>query len=118
MMCRLCRFLRRWRRRFCGERRAVTLNLRWQPVLKSGGSSMLEAKISAVEDLLVTPSPTDAAGNPAPIENLRITSSDGSVIAGGEPGEDGSVRCVSAGLGSATLTVTADADLGEGVEEI
>lgn len=81
---------------------------------------MIDAKLSSVEDLVVSVSPTDAAGNPAPIQagSLTVVSDNPSVIASGVEQPDGSFKCVTAGIGTALLTVSADADVGEGVETI
>lgn len=60
-----------------------------------------------------------AAGNPARVDGVPVwTSSDPSIVSL-IVAEDGlSAQAVSGALGSAQITVSADADLGEGVREI
>ena len=83
---------------------------------------MIEVSITEAEDLEVTISPTNALGKPSAIQagSLAIVSDNPGVIADGvmDPVNPLTMRCVTAGTGTATLTVSADADLGDGVETI
>lgn len=63
--------------------------------------------------------PVDAAGNVAPVENIVWASSDEAIVSV-VPSEDGlsAVFTAVGPVGNAQLTVTADADMGEGVTNI
>jgi hypothetical protein len=65
-------------------------------------------------------SPVDARGNPAPIDGVPVWAVVGPAVLTLEPSSDG-LSCVATTtgeLGVTQLTVTADADLGEGVVTI
>lgn len=84
---------------------------------------MFNAGATTKQDVEIVSRPTDDGGAAARVETFRVESSDASVVSGVESvsaAEDGSytARCVVNGVGRATLTVVADADLGEGVENI
>lgn len=95
---------------------------------------MFQVQISTQEDLEVIARPTDEANKRAALEagSLKFVSSDPSVIEDGvvveseeDDGQGGTAkvyttRCRTTGSvgGVATLTVTADADLGSGVVEL
>jgi len=73
--------------------------------------------ITSEEKIPVTLAPKTAAGNPASVENpvWSVLSGDATV----EPSADGlSAYLVSGASGINEISVTADADLGEGVVEI
>lgn len=59
-----------------------------------------------------------AAGNPAPLENPTVTSSDESIVTVASQ-DDGSFLIASTGkLGTSQIVANADAKIGEGVSEI
>lgn len=65
--------------------------------------------------------PVDRKGNPAQVEkdSVRYTSSDDSVVIVVEDTDDETkFKVVATGVGTCQVTVSADADLGEGVEDI
>ena len=65
-----------------------------------------------------TINPTDRKGQPAPVENVRWASSN-DAVASVTPSEDGLSAVVKAGVpGDATISVTADAQIGEGSTDI
>lgn len=70
------------------------------------------------EKILVTLNPVTAAGNPAQVDGTPswvVVSGDATI----EPSTDGlSCYLISGTVGNSVITVTADADLGEGVREI
>lgn len=76
----------------------------------------MQITITNEEKVLVTLAPTTAAGNPATLDGIptwEVTSGDATL----EIAEDGlSAFLVSGAVaGTSTITLTADADLGEGV---
>jgi hypothetical protein len=81
---------------------------------------MASVQLTDVQEARATIAPQDRAGNPASVDGVPTwESSDTSVITV-SPTEDGlTADVVTTGtLGTATVTVTADADLGEGVTSL
>lgn len=75
----------------------------------------LNLAINNEQKIKVTLSPTTAAGNAATLDGAPVWVSDNTDVCTVEPAEDGlSAYIVSAGVGTANVTVTADADLDEG----
>jgi hypothetical protein len=74
--------------------------------------------ITSEEKILVSLNPVTAAGNPAQVDGTpawSVVSGDATI----EPSTDGlSCYLISGAVGNSQITVTADADLGEGVREI
>jgi len=65
--------------------------------------------------------PKTAAGNPAPVDGIPTWESSDPSVATVEPSEDGKSASIVTGdgaIGTATINVTADADLGEGIRSI
>jgi hypothetical protein len=84
-----------------------------------GEIKMVSIKVTQEQDLQI--SPADRRGNPAPVENGSVffSSSDESIFTVHQNPDDGTKAVIKAtGVGVAQLNVTADADLGEGVETI
>jgi hypothetical protein len=78
-----------------------------------GGSTM---KLTDIEKVALSVQPMSAAGNPAPVETAMWTCSDDTVLTV-VPGADGlSCEVITTGkIGTARVSVTVDADMGEGV---
>ena len=57
--------------------------------------------------------PTSAVGNPEPVENVTYASSDNSIVTVDEHG-----KVTAVAVGTATITITADAQIGDGVVDI
>lgn len=74
--------------------------------------------ITSEQKILATLTPLTAAGNPAQVDGTptwEVVSGDATL----EVSEDGmSCYLISGGVGNSQITVTADADLGEGVRNI
>lgn len=63
--------------------------------------------------------PKDRKGNPASVDGVPAWTNSNPEVATIEPSEDGMSAVVKAGVpGDTTISVTADADLGDGVTEI
>lgn len=70
--------------------------------------------ISDEQQITVTMNPKTQAGRPAEVENASWTPADPSIVTA-EPSEDGkSCTLVSQGVGTTSIHVSADADLGDG----
>lgn len=98
-----------------------------QPVLKTPqfqscktGEVIMAFDLAATQQVPVSVAFTDKKGNPAPVDGVPTWSTDNSEVLALTPAADG-LSCVVAAvgpLGSATVTLQADADLGEGVVSI
>ena len=75
--------------------------------------------LTDAQKVTLTISPVSAAGNPAPVQNPSWSVSDAEVLSV-VVAEDGLSAVVSTvgKLGDAQVSVTADADMGEGVKEL
>lgn len=73
-----------------------------------------------IEKVALTIAPVDAAGNPAKVDGAPVWVSSDSAVVEVVAATDGlsAVATAVGPLGSARVTVTADADLGSGIEEI
>lgn len=77
----------------------------------------LELKINDEQKVKITATPVTTAGKPAPLDGpVEFSIIDGDATV--ERVDDKSAYLVSAGPGDTQFLVKADADLGEGVEEI
>ena len=59
-----------------------------------------------------------AAGNPAPVENVKLVSSDESIVTVVDKGSGAFVVQATGKVGTAQLNATADAKIGEGEKEL
>lgn len=77
----------------------------------------LNIAITNEEKILVTLTPVTAAGNPATLDGVPTWVSDNTDVATVQVADDGlSAYIISGNVGTANVTVTADADLDEGEE--
>lgn len=100
---------------------AVSLGMRVHGILKRKDNAMILVEINTDQDLGITVTPLDGHGNPAPVEvgSVRAFSDDPSRITDATVEADGSLRCETTGwLGQVLITVSADADIGAGVDTI
>jgi hypothetical protein len=64
-------------------------------------------------------SPKDRKGKPAPVDGIPVWATSNDAVAGVVPSPDGmSALVVAQGVGDYTISVAADADLGEGIVTI
>lgn len=80
-----------------------------------------QVQLTDVQEVRLSISPKDSQGNPATVDGAPAwASSDESVLTVAAVSDDGlTADAVTVGpLGTATVTVTADADLGEGVTSL
>lgn len=81
-------------------------------------------RISAVagkEQVRIQVSPVDPDGKPADIEAGSLTpvsAGPGTAVVDTNPAKPNSILCISDDVGQQTVTVTGDADLGAGVEDL
>lgn len=110
----------------CDDHRPTTLKFKLGPVserttmpLKTMLATAAALVLTDTQQILLSIDPKTRAGNPANVENVVWGSSDPNVITI-TPATDGlSATAATTGtLGTVQITVTADADLGAGVEEI
>lgn len=82
----------------------------------------MAATITDLQQVPVSIAITDAEGNPATVQGAPTWESSDTNVATVTPADDGLSAVISSveggALGSATVTVRADADLGDGVKEI
>lgn len=75
--------------------------------------------LTDTQNCLLTIAPVDAKGAAAPVDGVPAWTSSNPAVAAVEPSADGLSATVKAGVpGTATIAVSADADLGEGVTPI
>ncbi len=75
--------------------------------------------ITTTQQFTVTPNITDRKGKPAPIDGPLVYASSNEAVALVVPSEDTrSALVVAQGVGEYTISVSGDADLGEGVNTI
>lgn len=76
--------------------------------------------LTDIQKVHLTIAPVDAAGNPAPVDGIPSwSSSDESVLTVSAAADGMSADAVTVGpLGNAQVNVSADADLGEGIETL
>jgi hypothetical protein len=81
---------------------------------------VLMVTLTDLQKVPLTISPVDAVGNPALVEGIPVWTSSNEAVLTVIPAEDGlsAVATTVGPLGVAQVTVTADADLGEGVTMI
>lgn len=84
------------------------------------GGSKMAVVLTVSQKVSASITPVDAKGNPAPIDGVPAWSSSNPDIASVVPAEDGlSAVIVATGVvGDTQVSVSADADLGEGVTQI
>jgi hypothetical protein len=77
-------------------------------------------KLTDVQKVIGSIAPKDAAGNPAPVDGIPVWASSDTAIVTVTPAPDGMSAVVEAvgPLGTAQVSVSADADTGEGVATI
>src|SRR5262245_59688375 len=76
-------------------------------------------QLTDTQQVSISVSGVDAKGFPAPLENVTMTSSDGTIASVVQDATDPSKGMVVAGVpGDAQIQVTADAKIGEGVKEL
>ena len=75
--------------------------------------------LTSVQQSKLSISAVDAKGNPAPVENVVYETSDLQIIVVGvNPNDETKAVVAARTVGTAQVTVTADADIGEGVKEL
>lgn len=73
-------------------------------------------QLTDTQQIVYTLSPKDRKGNTAAVDGIPAWTSSNSLVADVVPADDGMSATVKAGVpGDATVSVSADADLGEGV---
>lgn len=83
------------------------------------GTLPMAITITATQFFTVSVSAVDARGNPAPLDGLPSWASSDAALLTVDPNPDGTARVAAVGaLGNAQVTVSADADLGEGVRTL
>lgn len=93
----------------------ITANLEGQITVGASHMNMTDS-----QQVSLTISPVDRKGNPAPVDGIPAWASSNTEVVTVAPAPDGMSAVASAvgPLGTATVSVTADADLGAGVTEI
>ena len=77
------------------------------------GKNIMLFKLALAAIASIALAPTSAAGNPEPVENVNYASSDNSIVTVDERG-----KVTAVAVGTATITITADAQIGDGVVDI
>ena len=89
--------------------RIITVN--YAGITIKGNIMLFKLALAAIASIAIAP--TAADGSIKPVENVTYASSDNSIVT---VDENGKVTAV--GVGHATITITADAQIGEGVVDI
>ena len=83
-----------------------------------GGDEML-LTLSSVQQAALSISAVDAKGNPAPVENVVYEGSDPNIlVVRADPADETKATVLARTVGTAQVTVKADADIGEGEKEL
>ena len=85
----------------------------------SVGGEQMALTLSVVQQAKLSISAVDAKGNPAPVENVVYETSDPQIIlVGVDPNDETKAVVAARNIGTGQVTVTADADIGEGTKEL
>ena len=75
--------------------------------------------LTSVQQAALSISAVDAKGNPAPVENVVYTGSDPNIlVVRADPADETKATVLARTVGTAQVTVKADADIGEGEKEL
>lgn len=75
---------------------------------------MASFKLTSIQEVVVSATGMDAAGNPAPIESFKVTSSDESIATVTQKDDGSFVIAATGKTGFTQIDATADALIGEG----
>jgi hypothetical protein len=83
------------------------------------GGDLMALTLTSVQQAALSISAVDAKGNPAPVENVVFEGSDPNIIVvRADPADQTKATVLARTVGTAQVTVTADADIGEGEKEL